>query len=81
MSASTQPIFPHRVIRAIFLWPIILLWRMVTMIGNALGILLTLLLGLAFMAAGYVLTATVIGAVIGIPLFVLGFLLLLRALW
>jgi hypothetical protein len=62
-------------------WPLRFLWRMITAIANAIGILRTLLIGLVLMIAGFALTGTIIGAVIGIPLFILGFLLLLRGLW
>ena len=63
------------------LWPIKALWRVITWVANATGILLALLLGLGLMIVGYVLTSTVLGAPVGVPLFILGFLLLIRALY
>ena len=62
-------------------WPIILLWRLVTCIANLTGILLAILLGVIFMIIGLAFCATFVGAIIGIPLFILGFLLLLRGLY
>ena len=67
--------------RAIFVWPFILLWRLVTLIEKAVGIMLCLLFGLALMGLGVLLTSTFFGAPIGIPLFILGFLLLIRGLF
>ena len=65
----------------IVLLPIVWLWRFVTFLANLTGILLALTLGLLLMVIGLALTWTVIGAVLGIPLFILGFMLLLRALY
>jgi hypothetical protein len=66
---------------AFFIWPIKVLWKIVTKTANALGIIISLLLGAAFMGAGYILTSTIIGAFIGIPMFIVGFFLFLRALY
>lgn len=65
----------------ILLLPIVWLWRFVTFVANLTGILIALTLGLILMVIGLALTWTVIGAVFGIPLFILGFMLLLRALY
>jgi len=43
--------------------------------------MLCLVLGVALMGAGYILTSTIIGAILGIPLMIIGFFLLLRALY
>jgi hypothetical protein len=71
----------QKLFRGFFIWPIKLLWKMVTKTANALGIIISLLLGAAFMGAGYILTGTIIGAFIGIPMFIVGFFLFLRALY
>jgi len=62
-----------------FLWPIYALWRLLTLILNATGRLVSAVLGIALMVVGLVISLTVVGAPLGIPLAVLGFLLLLRA--
>lgn len=61
--------------------PIVWLWRFVTFLVNLIGILLALILGLFFMVIGLALISTVMGAIFGIPLFILGFMLLLRAFY
>ena len=62
-----------------FLWPFYLLWRFLTLILNATGRLVLALLGIALMVVGLVISLTVVAAPLGIPLAILGFLLLLRA--
>ena len=65
----------------LLVWPVRILWRLVTCIANLTGIILALILGMLFMVIGLALTASFIGAILGIPLFILGFLLLLRGLY
>ena len=65
----------------LLLWPVVLLWRLVTFIANLTGILMAIVLGLLLMMVGLFLIYTFIGAIIGIPLFILGFFLLLRGLY
>jgi hypothetical protein len=64
-----------------FLWPFYALWRLLTFIVNATGRLVLAVLGIALMVVGWVITLTVVGAPLGVPLAILGFLLLLRALF
>ncbi len=63
------------------LWPLAALWRLLTFIVCAVGRILCALLGLGLMAGGVALTLSIVGAVAGVPLAVLGFLLLVRALF
>ena len=65
----------------VLLLPIVWLWRFVTFLVNLTGILLALALGVIFMMLGVFFTSTFFGAIFGIPLFALGFLLVLRALY
>ncbi|MBX7258114.1 MAG: hypothetical protein K1Y02_17265 [Candidatus Hydrogenedentes bacterium] len=65
----------------ILLWPIILAWRLVTYIVKLTGILVALVLGVIFMFVGWILISSVIGALIGVPLFILGLLITVRALY
>jgi hypothetical protein len=63
------------------LWPFYALWRLVTFTLGLIGRLLSALLGIGLMAAGVGITLSVVGAPLGVPLTVLGFLLLVRALF
>ena len=61
------------------LWPFYALWRLLTFILEATGRLVLGVLGIALMVVGLVISLTIIGAPLGIPIAILGFLLLLRA--
>ena len=60
------------------LWPFVALWDLLTFILRTTGRVITVLLGLLLMIAGAALSMTVIGAPVGIPLAIFGFLLLIR---
>lgn len=63
------------------MWPFVALWRLVTWFLAATGRLVAILIGFLLMAVGVVLKATVIGAIIGIPMGLLGLLLVIRGLF
>jgi len=65
----------------ILLWPFYAVWRLLTFILNIVGRLLCALLGLGLMIGGVLVTLSIIGAPLGIPLAALGFLLLVRSLF
>ena len=64
-----------------FLWPFVALWDLITWILKLTGRLVAAILGLVFMIAGAILTVTVVGAVVGIPLIIFGFALMVRAIF
>ncbi len=64
--------------RSILRWPFVLLWRSTTAVSNRMGILASLGVGAAMMLVGFILTGTLVGAIIGIPLFILGLFLFIR---
>ena len=61
--------------------PFIWLWNFVAYIITLTGRLLAVVIGIVLMAVGVILTITVIGAILGIPLIIFGFLLVVRGLW
>ena len=65
----------------ILLWPVYAVWRLLTLILNVVGRLLCAILGLVIMIAGILVTMSVVGAPLGIPLAALGFLLLVRSIF
>ena len=65
----------------LLLWPFYALWRLVTFVLSATGRLICGVLGIALMVVGATVTLTVVGAPLGIPLVMLGVLLLVRALF
>lgn len=64
-----------------YLWPFAAIWNLVAYIVMLTGRLLAVILGFVFIILGVILTVTVIGAIIGIPLGVFGVLMIIRGLW
>ncbi|MCL2566268.1 MAG: hypothetical protein FWE24_10785 [Defluviitaleaceae bacterium] len=65
----------------IILLPFRLIWFLLELVLNLTGRLICAVLGLVFMVVGLILTATILGSVIGIPLFIFGVILLLRSIF
>ena len=65
----------------LLLWPFVALWNLITWILSLTGRLIAAVLGLVFTIVGAILTVTVIGAVIGIPLIVFGLMLMIRSIF
>jgi hypothetical protein len=63
------------------LWPFVALWKLLAGLISVTGRLVAVLLGAALMLLGGLVSLTVVGAVIGIPLAVLGLLIILRGLF
>ena len=64
-----------------FLWPFVALWRLLAGIVEVTGRLVAVILGAVLMIVGALVSLTVVGAVVGVPLAILGFLLILRGLF
>jgi len=64
-----------------YLWPFVALWRLVTGILALTGRLVAVILGLVFVLVGALLSATVVGAIVGVPLLLFGALLVIRGLF
>ena len=63
------------------LWPFVALWNLIARIVGLTGRVVAITLGLALMLVGVVVSITIVGAIVGIPLFVFGGLLVVRGLW
>jgi hypothetical protein len=63
------------------LMPFYAIWLLIAFIIQLTGRVVGVVLALALMIAGIVATLTVVGAIVGIPLLVIGFLLLLRSIF
>ncbi len=64
-----------------FLWPFVAIWDLVVTLVVLSGRLVAAILGFVFLLLGAVLTATIVGAIIGIPLAIFGLMLVIRSLW
>ncbi|MBI5935337.1 MAG: hypothetical protein HY867_16670 [Chloroflexi bacterium] len=64
-----------------YAWPFVALWKLVAGIVALTGRLVAVILGFALLIAGILISLTVVGAIVGIPLAIIGFLLVLRGLF
>ncbi|MCL4368505.1 MAG: hypothetical protein M1337_05000 [Actinobacteria bacterium] len=64
-----------------YLWPFVGVWRLVATIVGLTGRLVAVLLGFILLVIGFVVTLTIVGAIIGLPLMLFGILLMLRGLF
>lgn len=62
-------------------WPFRMMWSLVGVIFLGIGKLFSMILGLILAAAGVALSCTIIGAIVGIPLIVLGVTMFFRSLF
>ncbi len=65
----------------VLLWPFVAVWNLITGTIRLIGRIVMLVIGMVIMIVGVLLTMTVIGAFVGIPLATLGLLLVLRSLF
>lgn len=63
------------------LWPFYLIWKLATALLVATGRLLCAVIGVVLLIAGVTIALTILGAPLGIPIALLGVLLVLRALF
>jgi len=68
-------------ILSILTWPFVALWRLLALILDLTGRLLAIVLGVVLMILGVIISLTVIGAVVGVPILLFGFLLVVRGLF
>ena len=61
-------------------WPFRMVWSFIGIVFLGIGKLLSMLLGVILAAIGVALCCTNIGAIIGVPLVVLGVAMFLRAI-
>jgi len=71
----------HRRGTAWYWRPITGAWRFASMFERRLGIAAALATGAVLMAAGLIMSLTIAGSVIGIPIFAFGAILITRALY
>jgi hypothetical protein len=62
-------------------WPFKAIWMLLATIVEMTGRLLAMIIGFLLVVVGVILSLTIIGAIIGIPLAIIGFLLILRGIF
>jgi hypothetical protein len=64
-----------------YLWPFVALWRLLAVIVEMTGRFVAMVLGIVFIVVGVIVSLTVVGAIVGIPLALIGLLLFLRGIF
>ncbi len=64
-----------------FLLPFTAIWHLIAYLVSLLGRLAAIGAGLALMALGVIISLTIVGAILGVPIFAFGALLVIRGLW
>jgi hypothetical protein len=64
-----------------YLWPFAALWKLLAVIVEMTGRFVAMVLGIVFIVVGVIVSLTIVGAIIGVPLAVVGLLLLLRGMF
>ncbi len=64
-----------------FLWPFAALWKLLATIVELTGRFVAMVLGIVFIIVGIIVSLTIVGAIVGIPLAIVGLLLLLRGMF
>ena len=64
-----------------YLWPFVAVWRLISTIFEMTGRFAAMVLGLVFILVGVIISLTIVGAIVGIPLVIVGVLLFLRGIF
>jgi hypothetical protein len=75
MTTQTQKHIPW------YLWPFAALWKLLAVIVELTGRFVAMVLGIVFIVVGVIVSLTIVGAIVGIPLAIIGLLLLLRGIF
>lgn len=75
MTTQTKPHTPW------YLWPFVAIWRLLATIVELTGRFVAMIIGIVFIVVGVIVSLTVIGAIVGVPLALIGLLLFLRGLF
>jgi hypothetical protein len=64
-----------------YLWPFAAIWKLLAVIVEMTGRLVAMILGIVLMIAGGLVSLTIVGAIVGIPLAIVGLLLFLKGMF
>ncbi|MBI5351425.1 MAG: hypothetical protein HZB50_02175 [Chloroflexi bacterium] len=64
-----------------YLWPFAAIWKLLSIIVELTGRFVAMVLGIVLILVGVIVSLTIIGAIVGIPLALIGLLLLLRGIF
>ncbi len=64
-----------------YLWPFTAIWKLLSVIVEMTGRFMAMVLGLVLMLAGVLVSLTIVGALVGVPLALIGLLLFFRGVF
>ena len=64
-----------------YLWPFAAIWQLIATIVGLTGRFVAMVLGLVFILVGVLVSLTIIGAIVGIPMALIGLLLFLKGVF
>jgi len=64
-----------------YLWPFAAIWKLLAVIVELTGRFVAMVLGLVLILVGVIVSLTIVGAIIGVPLAIVGLLLLFRGMF
>lgn len=64
-----------------YLWPFAAIWKLLSVIVELTGRFVAMVLGLVLVLAGGLISLTLVGAIVGIPLGMVGLLLFFRGMF
>jgi len=64
-----------------YLWPFAAIWKLLAVIVELTGRLVAMILGIVLMLVGGLVSLTIVGAIVGIPLAIVGLLLFLKGIF
>ena len=64
-----------------YLWPFAAIWKLLAVIVELTGRFVAMVLGIVLIIVGVIVSLTIIGAIVGIPLAIIGLLLLFRGMF
>jgi hypothetical protein len=64
-----------------YLWPFAAIWKLLAVIVELTGRFVAMVLGIVLILVGVIVSLTIIGAIIGVPLAIVGLLLLFRGMF
>jgi hypothetical protein len=64
-----------------YLWPFAAIWKLLAVIVELTGRFLAMVIGILLMILGGLISLTIIGAIVGIPLAIIGLLLFVKGIF
>lgn len=64
-----------------YLWPFVAIWKLLAVIVELTGRFVAMVLGIVLVVVGVIVSLTIVGAIVGVPLAFIGLLLFFRGLF